>query len=92
MGLVMEKLGFRKVEMVNMILVVNGYIRLEFKVLVRGFIGFRNEFMIDIKGNGIMNYVFDSYEKYKGEILGRSRGLIVLFEVGDLIVYGLYNV
>ncbi|OOM13618.1 translational GTPase TypA [Clostridium saccharobutylicum] len=91
MGPVMEKLGPRKAEMVNMTSAVNGYTRLEFKVPARGLIGFRNEFMTDTKGNGIMNHVFDSYEKYKGEIPGRSRGSIVSFEAGDSIAYGLYN-
>ncbi len=91
MGPVMEKLGPRKAEMVNMTSAVNGYTRLEFTVPARGLIGFRNEFMTDTKGNGIMNHVFHSYEKYKGEIPGRSRGSIVSFEAGDSIAYGLYS-
>ena len=91
MGPVMEKLGPRKAEMVNMTSAVNGYTRLEFTVPARGLIGFRNEFMTDTKGNGIMNHVFHGYEKFKGEIPGRSRGSIVSFENGDSIAYGLYN-
>ena len=91
MGPVMEKLGPRKAEMVNMTSAVNGYTRLEFTVPARGLIGFRNEFMTDTKGNGIMNHVFHGYEKYKGEIPGRSRGSIVSFESGDSIAYGLFN-
>lgn len=91
MGPVMEKLGPRKAEMVNMTSAVNGYSRLEFKVPARGLIGFRNEFMTDTKGNGIMNHVFDSYGPYKGEIPTRSRGSIVSFEAGDAIAYGLFN-
>lgn len=91
MGPVMEKLGPRKAEMVNMTSAVNGYTRLEFKIPARGLIGFRNEFMTDTKGNGIMNHVFDGYEKYKGEIPTRNRGSIVAFEAGDSITYGLYN-
>lgn len=91
MGPVMEKLGPRKAEMVNMTSAVNGYTRLEFRIPARGLIGFRNEFMTDTKGNGIMNHIFDGYEKYKGEIPGRSRGSLVVFESGEAVTYGLFN-
>ncbi|ASW43005.1 translational GTPase TypA [Clostridium isatidis] len=91
MGPVMEKLGARKAEMVNMTSAVNGYTRLEFKIPARGLIGFRSEFMTDTKGNGIMNHVFHGYDDYKGEIPGRSRGSLVSFEEGESITYGLYN-
>ncbi len=63
MGVVMEKLGPRKAEMVNMTSAVNGYTRLEFRIPARGLIGFRSEFMTDTKGNGIMNHVLDGYEE-----------------------------
>ena len=78
-------------EMVNMTSAVNGYSRLEFVVPARGLIGFRNEFMTDTKGNGIMNHVFEGYGPYKGDIPSRSRGSIVAFETGDAIAYGLFN-
>lgn len=91
MGVVMEKLGPRKAEMVNMTSAVNGYTRLEFTIPARGLIGFRNEFMTDTKGNGIMNHVLDGYDEFKGEIPGRSRGSLVVFETGTAITYGLYN-
>ncbi|CBZ04465.1 translational GTPase TypA [Clostridium botulinum] len=91
MGVVMEKLGPRKAEMVNMTSAINGYTRLEFKVPARGLIGFRNEFMTDTKGNGIMNHVLEDYEPYKGEIPERSRGSLVVFESGEAITYGLFN-
>ncbi|KGK88418.1 translational GTPase TypA [Clostridium sp. HMP27] len=91
MGVVMEKLGPRKAEMVNMTSAVNGYTRLEFKIPARGLIGFRNEFMTDTKGNGIMNHVFDSFEPYKGDIAERSRGSLTVFETGTAITYGLFN-
>ena len=91
MGPVMEKLGPRKAEMVNMTSAVNGYSRLEFVVPARGLIGFRNEFMTDTKGNGIMNHVFEGYGPYKGHIPSKSRGSIVAFETGDAIAYGLFN-
>ena len=91
MGVVMEKLGPRKAEMVNMTSAINGYTRLEFKIPARGLIGFRNEFMTDTKGNGIMNHVLDDYEDYRGEIPERSRGSLVVFEPGESITYGLFN-
>ncbi|MBC2579007.1 translational GTPase TypA [Clostridium sp. DJ247] len=91
MGPVMEKLGPRKAEMVNMTSAVNGYTRLEFKVPARGLIGFRNEFMTDTKGNGIMNHVLHGYEDYRGEIPERTRGSLVVFETGVSITYGLFN-
>lgn len=91
MGVVMEKLGPRKAELKNMTSAINGYTRLEFKIPSRGLIGFRNEFMTDTKGNGIMNSVLDDYEEYRGEIPERSRGSIVVFESGTAITYGLYN-
>jgi GTP-binding protein len=91
MGVVMEKLGPRKAELVNMTSAINGYSRLEFKIPARGLIGFRNEFMTDTKGNGIMNHVLDEYEEYRGEIPGRVRGSLVVFEPGTAITYGLFN-
>ncbi|GAA0176995.1 translational GTPase TypA [Clostridium sediminicola] len=91
MGVVIEKLGPRKAEMLNMTSAVNGYSRLEFKIPARGLIGYRNEFLTDTKGNGIINHVFDSYEPFKGEIPGRNRGSIVVFEQGEAVPYGLFN-
>ncbi|MDP4177518.1 MAG: translational GTPase TypA [Bacillota bacterium] len=91
MGVVMEKLGPRKAEMVNMTSAVNGYTRLEFLIPARGLIGFRSEFMTDTKGNGIMNHVLEGYDTYKGDIPERSRGSIVVFESGEAIAYGLFN-
>ncbi len=91
MGPVMEKLGPRKAEMVNMTSAVNGYTRLEFVVPSRGLIGFRNDFLTDTRGNGIMNHVFNGYEPYKGDIPQRSRGSLVVFESGEAVTYGLYN-
>ncbi|WP_123053991.1 translational GTPase TypA [Clostridium sp. JN-1] len=91
MGVVMEKLGPRKAEMVNMTSAINGYTRLEFKIPARGLIGFRNEFMTDTKGNGIMNHVLSGYDEYKGEIQERTRGSLVVFDDGVSITYGLFN-
>ena len=90
-GTVIEKLGRRKAEMVNMEPAESGHTRVEFKIPARGLIGYRSEFMTDTKGNGTMNHVFDSYAPYKGDISSRTRGTIVAFEPGTSITYGLYN-
>ena len=90
-GNVIEKLGSRKGEMTNMYPSKGGYTRLEFIIPARGLIGYRNEFMTDTKGNGILNSVFEGYEPYKGEIPTRAQGSLVAFESGEAITYGLYN-
>jgi len=90
-GNVIEKLGQRKAEMVNMEPAEEGHTKIEFKIPARGLIGYRTEFMTDTKGNGTMNHIFDSYEPYKGDILARTRGTIVAFEKGKAVAYGLYN-
>jgi len=91
MGVVMEKLGSRRAELVNMHSVSQGYMRLEFKIPARGLIGYRSEFLTDTKGNGIMNHVFHGFEKYKGDLPGRQRGSLVAWEDGEAVTYGLYN-
>lgn len=91
MGVVMEKVGQRKSEMVNMTSANQGYMRLEFKIPARGLIGYRSELMTDTRGTGIMNHVFHSYEPYKGEISTRQRGSLVAWEDGDAVQYGLFN-
>ncbi len=91
MGVVMEKLGSRKAEMVNMHSSQQGYMRLEFKIPSRGLIGYRSEFLTDTKGNGIMNHVFHGFEPFKGEIPRRQRGSMVAWEDGEAVTYGLYN-
>lgn len=90
-GIVMEKLGYRKAEMINMAAGTQGYTRLEFKIPSRGLIGYRSEFMTDTKGTGIMNHLFDGYRPSKGEIHSRLRGVLVAFEDGESTTYGLYN-
>jgi GTP-binding protein len=91
MGAVMEKLGSRKAEMLNMHNMNNGYMRMEFKIPSRGLIGYKSEFMTDTKGNGIMHHIFMDYEPYKGDIATRQKGSLVAFEDGETTVYGLYN-
>ena len=90
-GAVIEKLGIRKAEMTNMIVGEQGYTRLEFKVPSRGLIGYRSEFLTDTKGNGIMNHVFSGYEPYKGDMSTRNKGVLIAFENGTSVTYGLYN-
>ena len=90
-GNVIEKLGRRKAEMVNMEPAELGHTKIEFKIPARGLIGYRTEFLTDTKGEGTMNHIFDSYEPYKGDIVARVRGTIVAFEAGKSITYGLYN-
>ena len=90
MGAVMEGLGLRKAELHNMTEMA-GYLRMEFKIPARGLIGFRNQFLTDTKGNGIMNHVFAGYEDYKGEIPGRTSGSLVAFESGETTSYGIGN-
>ncbi len=90
-GNVIEKLGRRKAEMVNMEPAEEGHTKVEFKIPARGLIGYRTEFLTDTKGNGTMNHIFDSYEEYKGDISSRTRGTIVAFENGTSVTYGLYN-
>ena len=90
-GNVIEKLGRRKAEMINMEPAEAGHTKIEFKIPARGLIGYRTEFLTDTKGEGTMNSIFDCYEPYKGEIQARTRGVLVAFEPGTSITYGLYN-
>ncbi|MNS53632.1 hypothetical protein D3C72_863930 [compost metagenome] len=90
-GNVIEKLGKRKAEMLNMEAAEEGHTKVEFKIPARGLIGYRTEFLTDTKGEGTMNHIFDSYEPYKGDVVSRVRGTIVAFENGKSITYGLYN-
>lgn len=91
MGVVMEKLGTRKAEMINMTSSNGGYMRLEFRIPSRCLIGYRSELMTDTKGNGIMNHLFDGFEEYKGDIKVRQRGSMVAWEDGESVTYGLFN-
>ncbi len=90
-GTVIEKLGRRKAEMVNMEPAELGHTKIEFKIPARGLIGYRTEFLTDTKGTGTMNSIFDSYEPFKGEVQSRTRGVLVAFEPGISVTYGLYN-
>ncbi len=89
-GVVMEKLGPRKAELSNMGKRTAGMTHLEFKIPARGLMGYRQEFLTDTNGNGIMNSVFDSYEPYKGDIVTRSQGSLIAHEAGTATGYGLF--
>lgn len=89
-GAVMEKLGSRKAELVNMGARESGTTHIEFKIPARGLMGYRSEFLTDTNGNGIMNHVFDGYEPFKGEIISRHQGSLIAHETGDSTGYGLF--
>lgn len=90
-GAVIEKLGQRKGELISMTESNGGYARLEFLIPARGLIGYRQEFMTDTKGNGILNSVFEGYAAYKGEIPRRKVGSLISFETGESTAYGLHS-
>jgi GTP-binding protein len=90
MGSVMEKLGARKGDFIEMTPVGNR-MKLEFLVPSRGLFGYRNEFLTDTKGEGILASVFERYEPYKGEITRRNSGSLISFETGEAVAYGLWN-
>ena len=90
-GAVMEKLGGRKAEILNMGTRDTGTTHMEFKIPARGLMGYRQEFMTDTNGNGIMNHVFDSYEPFKGDIPQRPQGSLVAHETGEATAYGLFG-
>ncbi|MBR4079219.1 MAG: translational GTPase TypA, partial [Christensenellaceae bacterium] len=89
-GSVIEKLGMRKGELIQMN-PVGARMKLEFLVPSRGLFGYRNEFLTDTRGEGIMASVFDSYAPYKGDIDRRVNGSLVAHETGDAVTYGLFN-
>ena len=90
LGSVMEKMGQRKGELVQMA-PQGSRMRVEFLIPSRGLFGYRNEFLTDTKGEGIMNTIFDSYQPFKGEIPTRATGSLVSYETGTAVTYGLYN-
>lgn len=89
-GVVVEKINIRKGELVDMAM-EGGSTRLEFKIPARGLIGYRNEFLTDTRGNGILNHIFCGYRDYAGDIPERQRGSIMAHERGESTAYGLFN-
>ena len=91
-GAVMEKLGQRKAELVNMISEPDSdSTRLMFNIPARGLMGYRSELLTDTRGNGVMSSIFRGYEPYKGDIEERTHGSLVCHETGDTTGYGLFN-
>ncbi len=91
MGPVMEKMGSRKGELLQMT-PQGSRMRLEYLIPARGLLGYRSEFLTDTRGEGIMNSVFDSYQPFKGEISRRHTGSLVAFETGEAVGYGIFKV
>ena len=89
-GAVIEKMGSRKGDLTEMT-PVGERMKLEFLVPARGLFGYRNEFLTDTRGEGIMASVFDSYAPYKGDLSRRNTGSLIAFETGESITYGLFN-
>lgn len=89
-GSVMERMGIRKGELITMN-PIGSRIRMEFVVPARGLFGFKNEFLTDTKGEGVMNQLFDGYAPFKGAIPRRFTGSLVAFETGEAATYGLFN-
>ena len=90
-GVVIEKMGLRKAELLGMTQGTDGYSRLEFKVPARGLIGFRNEFLTETKGTGILNHSFYGYEPFKGALASRNRGVLIAMEAGISAGYAIFN-
>ena len=90
-GTVIQKLSQRKGELLNMSAGNGGNTRLEFTIPSRGLIGYRDEFLTDTKGTGVINQIFDGYGPFKGEIQYRKNGSLIAFEDGESITYGLFN-
>lgn len=90
-GNVIQKLGERKGELLNMSSNGSGSTRLEFLIPARGLIGYRGEFLTDTKGTGVLNTIFEGYGPYKGDIQYRKQGSLIAFEAGETITYGLFN-
>ncbi len=92
MGSVMEKLGSRKGELTQMQPQGSGRMRLEYLIPARGLLGYRNEFLTDTKGEGILGSVFYEYQPYKGDITRRYTGSLVSFDTGEAVGYGLFKI
>lgn len=91
MGVVTDKLAFRKGRMSNCVNHGTGRVRLTFSVPARGLIGYRDEFLTDTRGTGIMNATFSGYEEYRGNFVSRLTGSLISDRAGNAVAYALYN-
>lgn len=91
MGVVIERLGSRKGELVSMNALSEVTMRLEFLIPARGLFGYRSQFLTDTRGEGVMSTIFDGYAPFKGEIASRGNGSLIAFETGEAVTYGIFN-
>lgn len=91
-GRIIENLGGRHGEMINLQPAGEKGVKMEFLIPARGLIGFRSELLADTRGEGVMHHLFSHYGPFKGEIPGRRRGALVAFETGEATTYGIHNV
>ncbi len=89
-GAVMESLGGRRGELVDMVPDGKGRVRLEYRIPARGLIGFQNEFLNATRGTGVMSHLFETYDAWKGDIPGRANGVLVSQDQGDAVAYALW--
>ena len=90
-GSVMQKLGSRKGELVQMAPLGSTRMRVEFRIPSRGLFGYRSEFLTDTHGEGILNTFFDGYDEWRGDLPARSTGSLISYETGVAVAYGLFN-
>ncbi len=90
-GIVTEKVALRKGKMLNLVNHGSGRVRLEFSIPSRGIIGYRNEFLTDTRGTGIMNSYLSGYEEFRGEIKSRTNGSLVSDRMGEAVAYGIFH-
>lgn len=90
-GVAIEKLGKRKAEMTSLVPMPDGTVRIEFEIPARGLIGFRNEFLTDTKGEGIMNHSYLEYRPYTGSVESRTQGALVSMDDGVAVAFSLFN-
>lgn len=90
-GVAIEKLGKRKANMTSLTPMPDGTVRLEFEIPARGLIGFRNEFLTDTKGEGIMNHSYLEYRPYSGTVESRTPGALVSMDDGEAVAFSIFN-
>lgn len=90
-GTVMQSMGVKKGELIDMNQIGETRMRLQFYVPSRGLFGYKSQLLTDTRGEGIINSIFDSYQPYKGDIEGRNFGSLISYETGDAVTYGLFN-
>ena len=90
-GTVMQSMGEKKGELIDMNQIGETRMRLQFYVPSRGLFGYKSQLLTDTRGEGVLNSIFDSYQPYKGDIEGRNFGSLISYETGEAITYGLFN-